>query len=218
MDPGDLAETLRGVRLGKQHSDLLVAALHAHEPLHDRFPQPPGEFVGEFGRAAIDAGADVVVTTGIHHLAGVELYNGGVIFHGLGNFVFSDMIEPLPHELYVYGREQLARTHERPELATDADLSNAISGEWFANPETFQGAIARCRWHDGELTRIELIPLDLGYGTTLTTSGVPAPAGPEVATVIVERLRALSAPLGTTVVAEPRNGTVVGVIDLTGAA
>ncbi len=214
IDAHDLADTIRAVRLGKQHSDLMVAALHSHEPLHDRFPQPPGEYVGEFGRAVIDAGADVVVTSGIHHLAGVELYCGRPIFHGLGNFVFSDMIEPLPHELYVYGRDKLARALPHPEQATDADLTHLLNVEWFKHEETFHGVVARCRWRAGALSTIELHPLDLGYGLPLTQSGVPVPASVEVANVIVERLGELSRPLGTTITAEPRDGTVVGVIDV----
>jgi poly-gamma-glutamate capsule biosynthesis protein CapA/YwtB (metallophosphatase superfamily) len=217
MDSEDLAATLRAVRLGKQHSDLLVAALHAHEPRHDEFPQPPGEFVGEFGRAAIDAGADVVVTTGIHHLAGVELYRGRPIFHGLGNFVFSDIVEPLPHELYVYARDRIAHSSLDPEQMTDADLTNLINGQWFANAETFHGALARCRWRAGTLTTVELHPLDLGYGRPLTTSGVPVPAAGAVADTIIERLAALSADLGTTVTPKRRGGATIGVIDVTEA-
>lgn len=216
IDAHDLADTVRAVRLGKQHSDLLVAALHSHEPLHDRFPQPPGEYVSEFGRAVIDAGADAVVTSGIHHLAGVELYQGRPIFHGLGNFVFSDMIEPLPHELYVYGRDHLARGLSHPEQATDADLTNLLNVEWFQNQETFHGVVARCRWRAGALSTIELHPLDLGYGLPLTQSGVPVPASAEVAEVIVKRLAELSLPLGTTITAEPRDDTVVGVIEAAG--
>jgi poly-gamma-glutamate synthesis protein (capsule biosynthesis protein) len=216
MDPEDLAATLRAVRLGKQHSDLLVAALHAHEPLHDEFPQPPGEFVGEFGRAAIDAGADVVVTTGIHHLAGVELYRGRPIFHGLGNFVFSDIVEPLPHELYVYARDRLAAAFPDADQATDADLTSLINGQWFANADTFHGAMARCRWRAGRLTTVELHPLDLGYGRPLTTSGVPVPAAGKVADAIVERLATLSADLGTTVTPTRRGGAAIGVIDVAG--
>ena len=218
IDAQDLADTVRAVRLGKQHSDLLVAALHSHEPLHDRFPQPPGEYVGAFGRAVIDAGADVVVTSGIHHLAGVELYKARPIFHGLGNFVFSDMIEPLPHELYVYGRDKLTQGFPEPAQATDADLTNLLNVEWFQHQETFHGVVARCRWRAGTLSTIELHPLDLGYGLPLTQSGVPVPASPEVASVIVQRLAEISLPLGTTITAEPRDGTVVGVIDVARAA
>ena len=218
MDAGDLAETLRAVRLGKQHSDLLVAALHAHEPLHDEFPQPPGAFVGEFGRAAIDAGADVVVTSGIHHLAGIELYGGGAIFHGLGNFVFSDLVEPLPHELYAYGREHLRRAFDDPGAATDADLTRVLNDAWFAHAETFQGVLARCQWRDGKLARIALHPVDLGYGLPLTSSGVPLPASPDVAAAIVRRLAELSAPMGTVITAEPHGDTVLGMIDAAGSS
>jgi len=41
----------------------------------------------EVARAAIDAGADVVVGHHAHILRGVELYKGRPVFHGLGNFV-----------------------------------------------------------------------------------------------------------------------------------
>ncbi len=217
IDPEDLAATMRAVRLGKQHSDLLVVALHSHEPLHDEFPQPPGEYVGEFGRAAVDAGADVVLTTGIHHLAGVEIYHGCPIFHGLGNFVFSDIVEPLPHELYVYARDHLAEAFPDAGHVTDADLTNVINGQWFANAETFQGVIARCRWQRGALAAVELQPLDLGYGLPLTTSGVPVPATGAGADAIIERVAALSADLGTTVTPQRREDTTIGVIDVAGA-
>jgi poly-gamma-glutamate synthesis protein (capsule biosynthesis protein) len=38
-------------------------------------------------RAAVDAGADVVVGHHAHILRGIEVYRGRPIFHGLGNFV-----------------------------------------------------------------------------------------------------------------------------------
>ena len=109
----DLADTLRAVRLGKQHSDLMVAALHSHEP--GTTLSAASRRVRRRVRAGGDrCRRDVVVTSGIHHLAGVELYQGRPIFHGLGNFVFSDMIEPLPHELYVYGRDNGSRAAPTP--------------------------------------------------------------------------------------------------------
>jgi poly-gamma-glutamate synthesis protein (capsule biosynthesis protein) len=40
----------------------------------------------EIARAAIDAGADVVVGHHAHILRGIELYKGKPIYHGLGNF------------------------------------------------------------------------------------------------------------------------------------
>jgi hypothetical protein len=46
-------------------------------------------------RAAIDAGADIIVAMNSHALLGIEIYNGKPIFHGLGNFVtLSDVFLP----------------------------------------------------------------------------------------------------------------------------
>lgn len=46
------------------------------------------EYQQRIGRAAIDAGAQIVVGHHPHILQGVECYSGGVILHSLGNFVF----------------------------------------------------------------------------------------------------------------------------------
>lgn len=44
------------------------------------------QYERDVARAAIDAGADVVVGHHAHILRGIELYRGRPIFHGLGNF------------------------------------------------------------------------------------------------------------------------------------
>ena len=41
-----------------------------------------------FARATIDAGADIYVSHGEPTLKGVEVYHGGLILYGLGNFIF----------------------------------------------------------------------------------------------------------------------------------
>jgi poly-gamma-glutamate capsule biosynthesis protein CapA/YwtB (metallophosphatase superfamily) len=43
----------------------------------------------DIARAAIDAGADVVMGHGPHYLLPVEIYNGRPIFYGLSNLTFS---------------------------------------------------------------------------------------------------------------------------------
>ncbi len=45
-------------------------------------------YMTEIARAAIDAGADVVVGHGPHHFLPVEVYRGKPIFYGLGSFSF----------------------------------------------------------------------------------------------------------------------------------
>jgi poly-gamma-glutamate synthesis protein (capsule biosynthesis protein) len=41
-------------------------------------------------KACIDAGADIVIGSHAHVVQGIEYYNGGMIFYGLGNFLFSN--------------------------------------------------------------------------------------------------------------------------------
>ena len=46
------------------------------------------QYMTEIGRAAIDAGADLVIGHGPHYSLPVELYKGRPIFYGLGSFSF----------------------------------------------------------------------------------------------------------------------------------
>lgn len=65
-------------------ADVVVVALHKGIG-HTRAALAMYE--RDVSRAAIDAGADVVVGHHAHILRGVELYKGRPIYHGLGNFV-----------------------------------------------------------------------------------------------------------------------------------
>lgn len=64
--------------------DVLVVALHKGI---GHVPSLIAMYERQVARAAIEAGADVVVGHHAHILRGIELYKGRPIFHGLGNFV-----------------------------------------------------------------------------------------------------------------------------------
>ena len=211
-DPGDLAGVLRAVRQGKQNGDLLLLALHSHEPADDRYPQLPADFVGAVARAAVDAGADAVLVTGLHHLGPVELYPGRPILHGLGDFIWSDIQEPLPADLRHENDAAVRRAFRHPERATDADLNLLVAHPYHSSEETFHGVVARCVFAAGRAAEVRLHPVDLGYGKPLTRSGVPHVADPETAGRILDRLEAISAPYGTRIERVADNGTVIGVV------
>lgn len=198
-DPDHVRATLQAIRLGKLHSDLLVATLHSHEPADTSLPQHASHAVRDLAHAAVDAGADVFITTGIHHLGPVEVYRGRPVFHGLGNFFWSDLQEPLPEELYRINSGILEEALEDPESATDADLSRILNAQSFANSWTFESVVAECRFNEGALEEVLLHPVELGYGEPLTRSGIPRLAGPGKGQEIIERVAALSRPFGTTV-------------------
>ncbi len=212
MDAVDELAILRQVRQGKEYSDLLVVALHAHEAADDRFPELPGDFVRAFAHDAIDAGAGVVITTGIHHLGPIEVYRGCPVFHGLGNFFWSDIQEPVPQDLYEGNRDDLAAAFRYPEKATDADLTLMLNFPSFANEETFLSIVPRMRFAGGRVAEIKLYPVDLGYGRRLTESGTPRLASMAAANRILARLSSISAPYGTKLGSVHERGTTVGTV------
>jgi poly-gamma-glutamate capsule biosynthesis protein CapA/YwtB (metallophosphatase superfamily) len=81
-DPTYVAEFRNDIEALRAQVDVVVASCHwglGREPL---------QYMTEIARAAIDAGADVVMGHGPHYSLPVELYNGRPIFYGLGNLCF----------------------------------------------------------------------------------------------------------------------------------
>ncbi len=207
MAPEDLARITDGVRSAKPAARYLIASIHAHEPNGDEDPpatwEEPAAFLRTLAHRLIDNGADAFVTTGIHHVGGIEIYRGKPIFYGLGNFFWSDIQLPLSADLYDANanRDYLARSFEHPERATDGDLSlvmNANSGFATAGAKslnrTFQSVLTRTVYDDKtqRVREIRLYPIDLGYGEKLTRSGIPRRAGPAVANSVLDRIIKLS--------------------------
>ena len=207
MDGDQLAAVLREIRQGKQFADFMLVALHAHEgltspdPGTDRWTPPlPPAFVTEFGRHAIEAGADAVVVTGMHHLGPIEIHRRRPILTGLGNFVWSDIQTPLSADIHRRAATAQRDAFDHPGRATEADLTLMMNMPTFAREECFLSVAAEMRFDRSGLTRLTLHPVDLGYGDRLTLSGLPRLAGPSQATIIFERLRDLCAPRGTDLV------------------
>ncbi|HRQ37389.1 MAG TPA: CapA family protein [Chloroflexota bacterium] len=80
-EPDVVTEDVTAVR---PQVDLVVVVLHSGF----EYVEEPSEPQAAIARAAIDAGADIVIGHHAHILQGIEFYNGGVIVYGLGNFAF----------------------------------------------------------------------------------------------------------------------------------
>ena len=83
-DPDTVEAMQADVEALRGKVDLTVVAFHkgvVHTPAHLAMYERP------LARAAVEAGADVVVGHHAHILRGVETYRDKPIFHGLGNFV-----------------------------------------------------------------------------------------------------------------------------------
>lgn len=105
----DLDRTLSYVRDAKIQSDIVIVSIHSHQP-NTNNPSRNAEFVEIFAKKCIDEGADIIACHGPHSMRGVEIYNKGVIFHGLGNMIFqTDQQSVVPEEFYMkYGTSRQA--------------------------------------------------------------------------------------------------------------
>jgi poly-gamma-glutamate synthesis protein (capsule biosynthesis protein) len=72
----------------------------------------------------------------------------------------------------------------------------------------FQTVVAVSRFEKGGLSELRLYPVDLGYGRTLTKSGIPRQASLEMSRAILERLARISHSYGTEISIEEDVGVV----------
>jgi poly-gamma-glutamate capsule biosynthesis protein CapA/YwtB (metallophosphatase superfamily) len=89
LDPGDSADwdrNIAAVRTADYTSGAVLVYQHFQTDAEVGWQE-------SWARAAIDAGADVYVSHGEPTLKGVEVYHGGLILYGLGNFIFHTKTE-----------------------------------------------------------------------------------------------------------------------------
>jgi poly-gamma-glutamate capsule biosynthesis protein CapA/YwtB (metallophosphatase superfamily) len=131
LDAGDLAHVMRLVsRLDRRVDVVLVLPHWGTQYTH--VPEPVQSLVG---RRLVDAGADLVVGGHPHWVQGMEAYDGAVIAHSLGNFVF-DMDFMAQTQQGV----MLEATYWGPTLKR-IDLVPYVIGPDFA-PRTVKGVVA----------------------------------------------------------------------------
>jgi poly-gamma-glutamate synthesis protein (capsule biosynthesis protein) len=206
MDPEDVAEILKNVRSARQNADFVIVSIHSHECTTgcDDLDQPrgAGNFLKLLAHEAIDSGADLFVTTGNHNLGAIELYRSparGVrpIFYGLGNFFWSDVQDPLPHDLFQGNRALLSAAWEQPAKATDYDLTAPLNRDSFAHDFTFRSVIAVSRFDNNQLSELRLYPIEDGYGERLPLSGIPRLVkDPNIAAAIFKQIADATASFG----------------------
>jgi poly-gamma-glutamate capsule biosynthesis protein CapA/YwtB (metallophosphatase superfamily) len=199
----DLDRILASVHKAANQSDVVIVSLHTQEWLEN--DEQPAEFARTFARTCADAGADVVAMSGPHVLRGIELYGSTPIFYSLGNLWFEyELVERLPPDsLEPYGLSA---------DATPADFSDHAMLGFQRDARFWETVVARCVFTGGELCELTLHPVALGFGRPRGQRGQPSLASDAEATGILERIRALSHPHGTTVDAN----NAIGRVALTG--
>ncbi|MFZ3072162.1 MAG: CapA family protein [Thermodesulfobacteriota bacterium] len=77
------------VKKAAEKAKFVIVSMHSG----NEYDYEPNEAQKKFARAAIDAGAELVIGHHPHVIQPVERYNGKLIFYSLGNFIF-DQSEP----------------------------------------------------------------------------------------------------------------------------
>lgn len=204
--PGDLAEIVASVNDAKRQANWVIVSSHTHEGAGSRWI--PAQFLVEFARAVIDAGADVFVGHGPHSLRGIEIYKGRPIFYSLGMILSQSETAALqPFDNFAPYADQL-----NPFSATPSDFyeaRNAASGGGRTVDEArWTSAFAVVDFRAGHLFEIRVYPVDLGFGLHRAVQGRPLMATGDMAREILLKLRQLCEPFGTSI--EVRDG--IGII------
>ena len=205
-DANDLKRLADAIADAKRQADLVVVLPHSHTMRFKNVEEPAPYFM-EFCRAAIDAGADAVFGGGTHQLKGIELRNGRPIFYSLGDFVFQNNVVPLVPPDFC----------EQYKVPLDADAKTAFNARskggkvgLHAFRENFLSVVPRLSFEDGNLKKIELMPIELHWKQDWSVNGLPRPADAESTGVIVAALKRTSAEFGTAIALRPDGIIEVG--------
>ena len=168
LDPNRAADwdrNLSSIRVADAQSDVVIVYQHYQTDAEAGWQE-------KWARAAIDAGADIYVSHGEPTLMGVEVYRGGLILYGLGNFIFQTKTELGRYPADVWQSvlaEVLVDDEGVKEVTfTPIVLNPGEEGPLFLEtrgyPEVADGEVGQSILH-------RLLDLSAPYGTSLELNG-----------------------------------------------
>ncbi|MBQ5813788.1 MAG: CapA family protein [Clostridia bacterium] len=202
--PEDMARVEKAIYEAQMQADYVLIAIHSHE-LSGVTKETPADFIVEFAHRCIDAGAHAVIGHGPHLLRPVEIYNDRPIFYSLGDFV-------IHNECIPYAPEEMFAKQKMTSDATMRDLfydrSAGYTRGLMRDRRMLESVIPYFEIEDGQLTYLELMPIELQFDLPVWRSGNPRFSDRHG---IIERLAELSAPYGTKIRIDERG---YGIVDL----
>ncbi len=165
----DLKAMEDAINSARKDADLVAVSMHIHWGGGDVI-DPEGKQV--VARAAIDAGADIILGHGPHLINGIEFYKSKPILYSIGNFAFQ--FKP---DAYTFFPETLKIVQR---LSSDPKLFESMIVRMVLSPK-------------GGFRRMELLPIEL------TPEGIPHFVTGEKADAILAKATSLSDAFGTKV-------------------
>ena len=186
----DLRRIQESIQKATENADYVMVSLHSHEIEGDK-KENPAAFVKEFAHFCIDNGAHAIVGHGPHLMRPIEIYKKRPIFYSLGDFVLQlNDIPCAPADFY----EQYGLTPENTmEELLNKRSNNGTRGLMY-NRKMFEAFIPYWETENGDLTYLELLPIELGFDMIDEKRGIPYLPSDDS---FMKRLEAISAPYGT---------------------
>lgn len=181
-EPVSLGAMERDIAALKARVDVVVAALHKGI---GHTPAALAMYERQVSRAAIEAGADIVVGHHAHILRGIEIYKGRPVFHGLGNFVTVTRAltleqNPSPERLAwaarrreLFGFEPLA---DYPTYPFHPEARNAVLGVCTVGPDGIEAGFVPC-WIEPSGCPVPLRRGERGEAVASYVEAISAKAG-----------------------------------------
>jgi poly-gamma-glutamate capsule biosynthesis protein CapA/YwtB (metallophosphatase superfamily) len=142
---GDLAAMIDDIGRAKAQADVVVVSMHWG--IHF-VPALIADYQRDVGRAAIDAGADLILGHHAHILKGADVYKGKPILYSLCNFAVD--LPMTPEHAASQGFREIQKLH--------ADWQPDFDSTYNFPPESRRTVIAKCVIEGGELQGVSLLP------------------------------------------------------------
>jgi poly-gamma-glutamate synthesis protein (capsule biosynthesis protein) len=207
-DEDDLAGNLEAIRYAGSVADLVVAHLHvqAWDGIDGRMSSTPA-FVHEFARAAVGAGAGLVLVQGSHApMRGIEVYRGVPILYDPGPLFRMGRREAQPHDFYTrWGNAAHVRSFDAGLLTAFGARDSSVSDKLVLSPREgndhrpgFFLPICEIDSSSHRVSAVDLHPMTWS-GANRATTGFPVVAAGASADAILDRVCELSEPYGTSI-------------------
>ncbi len=164
LDPGDSADwdrNIAAVRTADRASDAVLVYQHGQANAETGWQE-------RWARATIDAGADIYVSHGEPTLMGVEVYQGGLVLYGLGNFIFHTRTEVGRYPPDVW-QSVIVEVSLGAEGVDEVTITPVVLNEGTEGPSVLvtRGYPEVAEGELGQAILRRLIDLSVPYGTTI---------------------------------------------------
>lgn len=204
LNEKDMARLEKSIYEAKFQADYILVSIHSHQLTGDK-KENPSEFLEEFAHRCIDMGAHAVLGHGPHILRPLEIYKNRPIFYSLGDFMLhNENVTFAPEDMY----EKYGLTSDDPICEIYRRRSRDYTVGLLTDKRMMEAVIPYFEMEDGELTHLELLPIELGFGEPRYRLGNPRICKDRG---IIERYAEMSSSYGTKITV---NDDGIGIVEL----